>query len=261
MNRKALTLCGLALLVFLAGCSLGGGGEIDEDELTEQAEYEWDTNVTASYTLQNSDTFSFSSATYKAVIGVTNQSTLSVYRERTFRGDTSLGISALQFRFTNGTVVNASHQNLTAIEQSDETDIELPAVNGTVGFLAGRSGKSWSTPVYVEGSHEVTLPSGTRVGIPLMSQVSPGGYDSSVEDSRMTIHWDEIEDGSISVRYYLVRDLYLFGGLAALAALLAVGGALYYLRQIRTAREKREEVGLDVETDEDYGGNDPPPGM
>jgi hypothetical protein len=94
-----------------------------------------------------------------------------------------------------------------------------------------------------------------------MSQVSPGGYDSSVEDSRMTIHWDEIEDGSISVRYYLVRDLYLFGGLAALAALLAVGGALYYLRQIRTAREKREEVGLDVETDEDYGGNDPPPGM
>lgn len=262
MKRRTLVLCGLAALVFLSGCSFGGGGEIDEDELTEQAEYEWDDNATVTYTLQSSDTLSFSSATYKSVIDVTNQTTIEVFRERSFRGDASLGIEALQFRFTNGTVVNATHANLTAIQESEQTDIRLPARNGTVGFVAGRSGKSWSTPVYVEGTHRVILPSGTRVGIPFLSRTNPGGYETTVEDNRMTIRWEELEDGSISIRYYLVRDLYLFGGLIVLGLLAALGGALYYFRQIRQAREKRKEVGLDVETeDEDAGGDGPPPGM
>jgi len=262
MKRRTLALCGLAALVFLSGCSFGGGGEIDEDELTERAEYEWDDNATASFTLQSSDTLSFSSATYKAVIDVTNRSTLPVFSERSLRGDTSIGIEALQFRFTNGTVVNATHANLTAIQESEETVIRMPATNGTVGFISGRSGKSWSTPVYVEGSHEVTLPASTRVGIPYLSRTDPGGYETSVEDDRMTIRWGELEDGSISIRYYLVRDLYLFGGLIAVALLAAVGGALYYVLQIRRAREKRKEVGLDVESeDDDLGGDGPPPGM
>jgi hypothetical protein len=263
MKRRVLVLCGLALLVFLAGCPLGGGGgEISEDDLTGEAEYDWETNATASFTLQDSDTFSFSSATYAAVVEVTNQSTVSVHEDSTFRGDQSIGLGALRFRFLNGTVVNATHPNLTAIKQSDQTDIELPAANGTVAYTSGRSGKSWSTPVIVEGSHQVTLPGGTRVGIPLLSEVSPGGYDSTVEDNRMTLRWEELDGGSISIRYYLVRDLYLFGGLLALALLLAGGGALYYLRQIRRARRKRQEVGLDVEVeDDDVGGDGPPPGM
>jgi len=263
MKRRVLVVCGLAVLVFLAGCSFGGGGgEISQDQLLEEAEYDWDTNATTTYTLITGETFSLSSPEYSAVIELTNQTTLEVYRESTFGGDSSLGVEALQFRFTNGTVVNATHANLTAVEGSDETEIQLPASNGTVAFRATRSGRSWSTPVYAEGSHEVTLPNGTRVGIPLLSSVDPGGYDGTVEDSRQTIYWDEIEDGSISIRFYLLRDLYIFFGIIGLSLLLGVGGLLYYLRKIRQAKKKREDVGLDVEVDDDdVGGDGPPPGM
>jgi hypothetical protein len=262
MKRRLLIVCGLGLLVFLAGCSFGGGGEISEDELTEEAEYDWDANATARYVLLDDDTFSLSSPKYTAVIEVTNRTTLSVYRESTFQGDSSLGIEALQFQFTNGTIVDATHGNLTAVEGSDETDIELPARNGTVAFRTTRSGKTWSTPVYVEGSHEVVLPRGTRARIPLLSEISPGGSDSTVSDSRQTIRWDDLDDGSITVRYYLLRDLYIYGGITVIALLLGVGGSVYYLRQIRQARQKREDVGLDVEVDDDdVGGDGPPPGM
>lgn len=263
MKRRTLALCCLGVLVFLAGCPLGGGGgEISEDDLTGEAEYDWDRNVTAAFTLQSSDVFSFSSATYAAVVEVTNQSTVSVHEDSTFRGDQSIGLGALRFRFVNGTVVNATHSNLTAVKQSGQTDIQLPADNGTVAFTSGRSGKTWSIPVFVEGSHQVTLPSGTRVGIPLLSEVSPDGYDSTTENNRMTLRWEELDGGSISVRYYLVRDLYLFGSLLGLAVLLAGGGVLYYVRQIRRARRKRQEVGIDVEMDDDdVGGDGPPPGM
>ena len=261
MKRRVLIICGLGLLVFLAGCS-AGGGEISQDELAEDAEYDWDTNATTTYTLITGETFSLSSPEYSAVIELTNQSTVEVYRESTFRGDSSLSIEALQFRFTNGTVVNATHANLTAVEGSDATEIQVPASNGTVAFRAGRSGRTWSTPVYVEGSHEVTLPNATRVGIPLLSRVDPGGYGSTVEDNRMTLYWDEIEDGSIDIRFYLLRDLYIFGGIIGISLLLGAAGIVYYVRQIRAAKEKREDVGLDVEVDDDdVGGDGPPPGM
>jgi hypothetical protein len=263
MRRRILLVCGLGLLVFTAGCSLGGGGgEISEEKLTEEADYDWDASANTSYTLITGETFSLSSPDYRAVIEVTNQSTLEVFGERRFRDDTSLGVEALQFRFTNGTVVNATHGNLTAVEGSDETEIQLPAENGTVAFRDGRSGRSWSTPVYVDGSHQVTLPNGTRVGIPFLSRVSPGGYDTTLEDGRMTVRWDEIEGGSITIRYYLLRDLYIFGGIAVLGLLLGIGGLLYYVRQIRRAKEQRQDVGLDVEVDDDDVGDDgPPPGM
>ena len=261
MKRRVLVVCGLAVLVFLAGCSFGGG-EISQDELTEEAAYDWDTNATTTYTLITGESLSLSSPKYSAVIEITNQTTLEVYRESTFRGDSSLGVESLQFRFTNGTVVNATHGNLTAVEGSDETAIQLPASNGSVAFKATRSGRSWSTPVYAEGSHEVTLPNGTRVGIPLLSRVDPGGYDDTVEDGRQTLYWNEIEDGSISIRFYLLRDLYIFGGIIGISVVLGIGGLVYYLRQIREAKKKREDVGLDVEVDDDdVGGDGPPPGM
>jgi hypothetical protein len=41
-----------------------------------------------------------------------------------------------------------------------------------------------------------------------------------------------------------------------------VVGGLYYYRQIRSLRQQREEIGLDVETeDDDLGDDGPPPGM
>jgi len=255
MNRRILALCGLILLVALAGCSFGSN-ELEGDDLTGDADYQWENNETVTLNL------SVSSNSYTTVIHLQNQSELTVYRERAFRGDDSLDVNAVEFRYENGTVVNATQANITAIQRDDETEIRLPAANGSVGFTASRSGKSFSTPVFVEGSYRLDLPEGTRVGIPLISQVDPGGYNTTVENNQMVIRWGNISGGSISIQYYLIRDLYLFGGLILIAGILGVGGIVHYYRQILAAKQKREEVGLDVERDDDDLEDDgPPPGL
>lgn len=256
MNRRVLAIVAVAALVFLSGCSiLGGSGDLDEDDLLGDQEYDWNTTANATYDL------SVSSGSFTAVVDIHNRSSLEVYQSTAFRGDQSVSIGDLKFRFLNGTVVNATHPGLTANRSSDKTEIDPPADNGTVAWTESRSGKQWSVPVVVEGSHEVRLSNSSRVGIPLLSQTSPDPDNSTVENDQMTLYYDDIDGGSLSIRYYLVRDLYLFGGIGALAVLLGGGGAVYYLREIRAARKKREDVGLDVETDDDIGDDGPPPGM
>ncbi|MEF8908480.1 MAG: DUF5803 family protein, partial [Haloarculaceae archaeon] len=63
------------------------------------------------------------------------------------------------------------------------------------------------------------------------------------------------------VRYYLQRDLWIFGGIAVVSVTLGIGGLVYYLRQIRQLEEKREELGLDVDYEDDPTDDGPPPGM
>lgn len=269
MNRRLLALGALALLLTLSGCSVfGGGGEIDEGELTADAEYDWETNATATYTISESALLSLSSDNYQAVIEMRSNVTLDVHRQRTFRGDDSLSIRSLQFRFPNGTVVNATHANLTAVEKSDHTEIRLPAENGTVAYTAnwgggswGGYGRSWSTPTFVEGSHAVTLPDGGRVGIPFLSRVTPSEDRTTVADNRMTIYWEESGSGSIAVRYYLVRDVYILGTLIVIVTSIGVAGTVYYYRQIQRAKRMRKEVGFDIQEDDEFGRDDPPPGM
>ncbi len=257
MNHKRRALLAVVIAVFISGCGFFGGGEISDDDLLEEQEYNWESNATATFDLD------VSSSAYATVIDVEGQDELEIHRESTFRGDRSVSIEALQFRFTNGTVVDASHSGLTAIEGSDETTIELPAENGSVGYTAPRSGKSWSTPTFVDGQHRLDLPESTRVGVPMLSRTSPSSDDSVVEDDQMSLYWDDIEEGDrLSVRYYLVRDLYLFGGLFAIAVSLGIGGVTYYYRQIRRAKKKREDVGLDIDMeDDDIDDDGPPPGM
>ena len=256
MNRRTLALVAVVALVVLSGCSaFGSGGEVDKEDLLGDADYQWESNATATYNL------SVSSSSYTAVLKIRNQSTLDVHSRSAFRGDQSVSVEALRFRFENGTVVNATHPGLTASEGSDETEIGLPARNGTVAWTADRSGKSWSTPIFVEGSHQVEMPESARAGIPLLSRVTPGTDRRTVEDDQMILYWEE-SSSSISIRYYLVRDLYLFGSIAVIALLLGLGGTVYYLRQIRAAKKKREEVGFDIDyDDDDVGGDGPPPGM
>lgn len=257
MNRRRRALLAVALAVFLAGCGFFGGGEIDQDALTSDQEYDWESESTVLVDLGgNSDS-------YAAVINLSQQSSLGVYREDTFRGETSVPIEALQFQFENGTVVNATHPALTASEGSDETTIELPAENGSVGFTAPREGKSWTSPAFVDGEYELRLPEGTRVGLWGLSRTTPDPDETVVEDDQMTLYWEGVERGDpLSVRYYLVRDLYIFGALGAIALSAGIGGVVYYYRQIRRARSKREEVGLDVDVeDDDFGDDGPPPGM
>lgn len=257
MKRRRLALLAVAVAVLLSGCGFFGGGEIDEGDLLGDREYDWDSNATATFDLSDS------SDSYTAVIDIEDRETLEVYQEARLRSDQPIGINDLQFQFANGTVVNATHPGLTAFRGSDETEIELPADNGTVAFTSGRSGKTWSTPAYVDGSYEVNLPEDTDVGIPLLSQVSPNADESETKDDQTTLYWEEVDEGdSITVRYYLIRDLYIFGTLLAIALSLGVGGITYYYRQIKRAKSKREEVGLDVEEEETGADDDgPPPGM
>lgn len=254
MNRRHfLAVAGLLALATLAGCGFGPS-EIPEDQLSENVTFDWETDANARFTLSRSS--------YTAVIEVSNRSTIEVFRRDALGTETPVQPTALQFRFRNGTVVNASHANLSATLQSDATELSLPADNGTVGYAARRSGKQFATPVFVEGSHELVLPPGARIGVPLLSQASPGGYETSVADNRMTVRWDDLDSGAIDVRYYLQRDLFLFSGLVALVLLVGVGGTVYYVRQIRQLEAKREEMGIDVEQDDDdIGDSGPPPGM
>lgn len=256
MNRRRLALGALVVAVLLSGCSFFGGGEISEDDLLGDQEYNWDSNASATFDLD------VSSDSYTAVIDVEDRSTLEVYQENRLRSNSPLSIGDLKFQFANGTIVNATHEGLTAFEGSDETEIELPADNGTVAFTASRSGKTWSTPAYVDGSYEVYLPEGTDVGIPLLSQVSPDADQSEAEDGRTKLTWDDIEEGdTLTVRYYLIRDLYIFGTLVAIGISLGAGGITYYYRQIKRAKAKREDVGLDVEDEDSDVDDGPPPGM
>lgn len=257
MNRRVLLAVGLvALLVGLAGCaSFFGPGQPDPDDLSANATYDWDTNATTTYNV--------SRGSYTAVIDIENRSSLVVYGRDELGTDQPLPLRALKFRYENGTVVTANASALGARNEGQRTNVSLPGTAGKLAFSAPRpNAKRFSTPVFVEGSHAVVLPRRARVGIPLLSQVSPPADGTTVERNRMTVRWADLDRGPVVVRYYLQRDVLLFGGMGAVLAVVGIVGALYYYRQIRTLEKKREEIGLDVETeDDDFGDDGPPPGM
>lgn len=271
MKRRLLAVSALAFVLVLSGCTVfGGSSEIDEGDLLDEAEYEWETNATATFFLDEAPLLSLSSDRYQAVVQVEGNESVTIHRDRTFRGDDSVAIRALQFRFPNGTVVNATHQNLTAVEHSDTTEISLPAENGTVAYTAewgasswGSYGRTWRTPTFVEGSYAVNLPEGARVGIPFLSRVVPGGSERTVENDRTRIFWEDPDSSTILIRYYLTRDLYLLGTIVTIIGTIGIVGTVYYYRQIKRARKKRQNVGFDIPDDEDdsFGGDGPPPGF
>ena len=104
------------------------------------------------------------------------------------------------------------------------------------------------------------LPESARVGVPLLSQVRPGATNRTVRNNQLTLSWEDVSAPNLTVRYYLQRDLLLFGGLVIGAIIIGVGGALYYYRQLRATQRKREEVGLDIDIEDD-DRDEPPPGM
>ncbi len=252
MNRRVLAGVALLAMLLLAGCF--GSSEIPEEDLTANATYDWETNATT--------TFNLSRSSYTTVVVVENRTNLSVWERDELGSDSPVDIQGLKYQFENGTVANASQANLSATRTQDETVIDLPAENGTVAYTASRTGKRFASPAFIEGSYEVVLPPSARIGVPLLSQASPGGRSTRVTDNRMTVRWSQVADGAISVRYYLQRDLLLFGGLVALVVVLGGGGTVYYLREIRTLEKQRKEMGADVEYDDDDPRDEgPPPGM
>ena len=251
MNRRRLALGGLLVVLVLSGCA--GSTEVSEEDLSGDAEYDWETDATVAVEV--------SDVSYRTVVNLTNSSTVEVFQRDALGGDGAVQISALQFQYPNGTVVNATEGNLSATLEAERTQITLPAETGKVGYTAERVGNEFALPVFAEGSYSVTLPPSTRVGVPVLSHADPGGYRTSVANDRMTLQWDTLSDGGISVRYYLQRDLWIFGGIAVISVTLGTGGLVYYLRQIRQLEEKREELGLDVDYEDDPTDDGPPPGM
>jgi hypothetical protein len=109
------------------------------------------------------------------------------------------------------------------------------------------------------------MPPGARVGIPLLSNVRPGGYNTSVNatTNRMTVAWNEpVDSRMLRLRYYLQRDLYIFGAVALISIIVGAAGTVYYWRQLQEVRRRRQEAGIDIEMDEDDDPRDrgPPPG-
>lgn len=251
MNRRTLALGGLLVLVVLSGCA--GSTQVPEEDLSADAEYGWDTNATVAVDV--------SDASYQTVVNLTNTSTLEIYQRSALGGDGAVRISALQFRYPNGTVVNASEGNLSATLEAERTQISVPTETGKVAYTAERVGNQFTLPVFTGGSYSVRLPPSTRVGVPILSHADPGGYETSVANDRMTLRWDSLSEGAISVRYYLQRDLWIFGGITVVSVTLGIGGLVYYLRQIRQLEKRREELGLDVDYEDDPTDDGPPPGM
>ncbi|MFC7142804.1 DUF5803 family protein [Halosimplex aquaticum] len=261
MRRRLVpALALLAVLVALAGCTSPFGGGPDQTELNRNASYDWDTNATTTYNVSRGQ--------FTGVIAVENQSYIELYQRDELGTEEPLQIAALRFRFPNGTVVKpANRSNLGVEHGQSRANVTLPQAGGQVAFTAERpNAKRFATPLFVDSPHsvEVTLPPQARVGVPLLSKVSPGDYTTPLneETGRMTVRWNEVQRGPILVRYYLARDLLLFGGVGGILTLVGIGGALYYLRQIRVLERRREEIGLDVETETDEFDDDgPPPGM
>lgn len=226
------------VLVFLsmsAGCTLLGPGDVDTDDLGADAEYEWDTaaNVTITITADS----------YRAVYELTNQSELKVFRFHRFNNQRPIDPKAVQFRYPNGTVVGP--ESMTFEKQRSGTVINLPSRTGMLALTGPKQGKQVRIPTVVEGSYEVILPEQTDVRYFLLGRVSPSGYERTVEDGQVHLQWEEVSGDSIIVRYYLARDLLIFGSVVLLALLALIGGLGYFWLQLRTLRDRRDEVALD----------------
>ncbi|WP_416839369.1 DUF5803 family protein [Haloferax sp. DFSO52] len=247
MNRRLLAgVVGLALLLVTAGC-LGGTSSVSNDRLdTDPAEpYAWDADTDAHITVQENGRF-------RAVYEM-NSSSIVLYRLDGFGSRTPLQVQALRYQYANGTVVNGTELKARGgdVTQNNRiTNVTLPAdadSGGKLAFTSSSTPKRFSLPVLAEGSYEVVLPPDRRVSFPIFGSVRPGGYETEIVDDRLHITWPAVSDGSIVVQFYLQRDLGIFAAVSAVSMLVGGAGILYYRRQIEELRERRSELGLDVE--------------
>jgi hypothetical protein len=249
MNRRR-ALGGVLLVAFiaLAGCSsVLGPDPVDEQALAENESYDWESDANASINVTGNE--------YEAVYRVDNQSQFAVHSRDGLGREGPLAISALRFRYPNGTVVGPSSPALNATNREERTVISLPARNGKLAFTASAQGKRFSTQTFVTGTYEVTIPKGMRVTYEPLARVSPGDYETTRTDAgRVRIRWADVQSNAVIVRYYLSRDLYIFAAGAAVLVVVALAGALYYLRQIRELERRREQAGPDVDTGKDGPG-------
>lgn len=233
MKRRSAVL-GLVALLLLAGCT---GGVVSDQALQESASYGWDTDATVTVTVGDD--------TYQAVYDIENQSEVELFHRGDLGGDNPLPIRAIQFRYTNGTVVNASAMSVE--ETDDRTVVTMPQSEGKFAYTAQfRTGEVF-IPVGTSGSYEVILPAGARIGVPIIGAAEPAGYDKTIRNDRVHLQWGNPADDAISISYYFQRDLYIFAGLLGVLALLTVVGLAYFRLQIGSLESEREAEETDVE--------------
>ena len=255
MNTRLLVATvAVALLAVTAGC-LGGG--ISDEQLDEEAEYDWETEEDVVIDIYEPGGF-ISDTEYRAVYNVTGQDRLTLY-QRGITTDSPVQIRAVQYRSADGEFINGSE--LDVEYGDDSTVVHLPDDGeGQLAFSSSTQSKQLSQPAYVEGSYRVILPEGYAASDFLLGHISPRSGESQEIDGRTHIVWDSVSS-SISVQFYLERNQLLFWGGAAVFSLVALGGYVYWKRQIEAIQEKREEMGLNVEQPDEFDDDEPPPGM
>ncbi|PSQ19248.1 hypothetical protein BRD00_03145 [Halobacteriales archaeon QS_8_69_26] len=259
-GRRTLAAAALVcLLAASAGCGGLFASEVPDDSLDKEPPqpYDWETNGTAKiYVVDGGDR-------YQAVFDLSEANTTKfVLYERGLSTDRPEWVRSVRYRYPNGTEVNGSHPTVDVRLEGSRRVVEAPRAEGKLAFTGPSDIKQFGFRTPVDGSYELVLPPGRRVGSFLFGRVSPNGYSTSVDDqNRLHVTWEEV-NSPIYVRYYLLRDLLIFRGGVAVLVVVAGAGVAYYLRKIRTLKRRREEIGLDVESDEDDEfDRDPPPGM
>lgn len=260
MNRRLLALLAVVGLLAVSGC-LGGGPTSDErlDEPPE-ADYEWNASSDVHVTVT-------SNVTYRAVYDVSAANfsdQIELSRSGFLGTESPLTIQSLRYRYPNGTVINGSEfgdHGGEVTTQDNALVIVPPADEGRLAYAGESTPKQFTHPIAVEGgSYTVVLPENRETSVPLFGRVAPGADSRATVDSHLTLTWDEISGDTLSVRFYLPRDVQLFGGLLVGVLGVALAGTAYYRRQIQTLRQRREEMGLNVDIDQD-DDDGPPPGM
>ncbi|AFK18902.1 hypothetical protein E6P09_08965 [Haloferax mediterranei ATCC 33500] len=251
MNKRLLVgIAGLALLLVTAGC-LGGTSSLSNERLdaAPDGSYAWNAETDAHITVQNNSKF-------RAVYDV-NSSFVELYRFNGFGSRTPLSVESVRYQYPNGTVVNGTGLKARGgdvTQGNGITNVTLPAdanSNGKLAFTSTATPKRFSLPILVDGTYEVVLPPDRRANFPVFGSIRPRGYEKDIVDDQLHITWnEELTDGNVVVQFYLQRDLGIFGAVAAISVLVGGAGMLYYRRQIEALRERRQELGLDVENND-----------
>ncbi|USZ70334.1 DUF5803 family protein [Natronosalvus halobius] len=254
-RRLVLATLAVTLLATTAGCTMLFGG-ISDETLDESQSYDDLRDREADVAIEVESGSFVSDGEFRAVYDLNDTEDLSLYRSTLYREE-PLEVRAVRYWYPNGTELTGSE--LEVDQDRSSTDIRVPDGNGTLAFTGSASQGRFYLPAYVDGSYEVILPPGYRSTNYLFGSVNPGGHEREVVDDQEHLRWDHV-DSSLSIRYYLGRDVFIFAGVVLVVVSVGGAGVAYYYRKVKALEEKRKSMGLDVELEDD-SGKGPPPGM